>query len=34
MFKKIFNLTILMMFLIIGCSDDEPITGGVNPEPE
>jgi hypothetical protein len=32
--NKLFIFLFTMMFLIIGCSDDEPITGGVNPEPE
>ena len=32
--NKLFTFLFTMMFLIIGCSDDEPITGGVNPEPE
>ena len=37
MFKKIFNLTILMMFVMVGlqsCDSDDPISGGTNPEPE
>ena len=32
--NKLFKFLFTMMFLIIGCSDDEPITGGVNPQPE
>jgi hypothetical protein len=32
--NKLFTFLFTMMFLIIGCSDNNPITGGVDPEPE
>ena len=32
--NKLFTFLFTMMFLIVGCSDDDRITGGVNPEPE
>ena len=32
--NKLFTFLFTMMFLIIGCSGDDPITGGVDPEPE
>ena len=32
--NKLFTFLFTMMFLIVGCSDDDRITGGVTPEPE
>ena len=32
--NKLFTFLFTMMFLIIGCSANDPITGGVDPEPE
>ena len=32
--NKLFTFLFTIMFLIIGCSGDDPITGGVDPEPE
>ena len=32
--NKLFTILFMMMFLIIGCSGDDPVSGGTNPEPE
>ena len=32
--NKLFTFLFTIMFLIIGCSGDDPITGGLDPEPE
>ena len=32
--NKLFTFLFTIMFLIIGCSDSDPITGGIDPEPE
>lgn len=32
--NKLYTFLFTMMLLIIGCSDNDPITGGVDPEPE
>ena len=32
--NKLFTFLFTIMLLIIGCSDDNPITGGIDPEPE
>ena len=32
MMNKLFTFLFTMMFLIIGCSGDDPISGGVDPE--
>ena len=32
--NKLFTFLFTMMFLIIGCSGDDPVSGGTDPEPE
>ena len=32
--NKLYTFILTMIFFIIGCSGDDPVSGGINPEPE